>query len=81
MKIKSNIAVSESGFIFNPDTGESFTVNPIGASIINMLKDDKTNDEITSALLEKYKVEPNTFEKDFEDFVGLLRNYSLIEDE
>ena len=81
MKIKSNIAVSNSGFIFNPDTGESFTVNPIGASIINMLKNDKTNDEITSALLDQYKVEPNTLEKDFEDFVGILRNYSLIEDE
>lgn len=81
MKIKSNIAVSDSGFIFNPDTGESYTVNPIGASIINMLKDDKTNDEITSALQDKYKVEANTLEKDFEDFVGILRNYSLIEDE
>ena len=39
MKIKKNIAISDSGFIFNPDTGESFTANPIGLEILSMLKD------------------------------------------
>ena len=33
MNIKKNVAVSDSGMIFNPDTGETFTVNPIGADI------------------------------------------------
>ena len=27
MNLKKNIAVSDSGFIFNPDTGESFTAS------------------------------------------------------
>ena len=38
MKIKKDIAVSDSGFIFNPATGESFNVNVTGAAIINHLK-------------------------------------------
>lgn len=81
MKIKSNIAVSDSGFIFNPDTGESYTVNPIGARIIQMLKDGRKSPEISGELLSEYNVEASTLEKDIDDFTGLLRNYSLIENE
>ncbi len=81
MNIKSNIAVSASGLIFNPETGESFSVNPPGAEIINLLKDGENKDAIEKAITNKYQVEKSTFEKDFDDFTGLLRNYSLIEDE
>lgn len=78
MKIKPNIAVSDSGFVFNPDTGESFTVNPIGVDIINLLKESKNTDEISMEIRKKYNVEQPTFEKDFDDFVGLMLNYSLV---
>lgn len=78
MKIKNNIAISDSGFIFNPDTGESFTVNPIGVEILNQMKEGKTVDEISSHLETKYNTDKNTLEKDTEDFLGLLRNYSLL---
>lgn len=81
MKIKSNIALSDSGFIFNPDTGESFTVNPLGASIINYLKKGKSIEEITGELHQQYEIDANTLEKDTEDFLGLLRNFSLVGDE
>ena len=33
MKIKTNIALSDSGFLFNPSTGDSYSVNPIGQEI------------------------------------------------
>ena len=79
MKIKHNIAVSDSGFIFNPDTGESYTVNPAGASIIRQLQSGKTLDDITSELHKSYDIDANTLEKDTEDFIGLLKNFSLIE--
>jgi hypothetical protein len=81
MKIKPNIAVSDSGFVFNPDTGESFTVNPIGVEIINLLKDSKETSEISNQVRLKYTVDQPTFEKDFDDFIGLMRNYSLIEND
>lgn len=81
MKIKNNIAVSDSGFIFNPDTGESYTVNPIGASIIRHLQSGKSVNDITGELQKSYDIDPNTLEKDTEDFIGLLRNFSLIEND
>jgi hypothetical protein len=80
MNIKKNVAVSDSGMIFNPDTGETYTVNPIGAEIINGIKEGNTSTEISNKVTSKYTVEPSTFEKDFDDFISLLRNYSLIED-
>ena len=41
MKMRKNIAVSDSGFIFNPGTGDSFSTNPIGMEIISMIKEEK----------------------------------------
>ena len=81
MRIKTNIAVSDSGFIFNPDTGESFTVNPTGALIINELKEGKDNKEIGEKIRDTFKVEFITLEQDYDDFIGLLRNYSLVDDD
>ena len=72
IKIKNNVAVSDSGFIFNPDTGESFTVNPIGVEIIKLLKEGKTVDTITEELQKTYATDAQTLEKDAEDFIGLL---------
>lgn len=81
MIIKKNIAVSASGLIFNPDTGESFTVNPMGAEIVNYLKAGLTEEDILAEVTKKYNVESAVFEQDLMDYVGMLRNYLLIEDD
>ena len=81
MKIKNNIAVSASGLVFNPDTGESFTVNPMGAEMLGYLAEGASQQEIESKIMGKYNVDKSSFEKDFEDFVALLQTYSLIEND
>lgn len=79
MKIKKNIAISDSGFIFNPDTGESFTANPIGLEILEMLKDGLEFEEVRKKLLEKYNSEKDTIEKDYHDFINMLSQFNLLE--
>ncbi len=79
MKIKKNIALSDSGFIFNPSTGESFSVNPIGVEIIKMLKEGKEKDDIREVILDKYQTDEATFERDYYDFVTIINHYSLSE--
>lgn len=79
MKINQNLAVSETGFLFNPGTGESFTVNPIGGEIIEMLRKGKGREELIDNISKSYQVDRNTFEKDLQDFLGLLKTYALIE--
>lgn len=79
MRINKNIAVSDSGFVFNSTTGESFTVNPIGSEIIELLKQDKTIDQINEELLIRYNADIVTIEKDVSDFITILKQYSLID--
>ncbi len=79
MKIKKNIAISESGFIFNPAVGDSYSTNPIGAEIIKMLKESKSIPEINNYILNTYQVDATTFEKDLYDFVKMLEKYKLTD--
>ncbi len=79
-KIPTNIAISESGFIFLPSTGETFTVNILGSEIINLLKENKGYEDILSFLLEEYDVEEKTLTKDLNDYLGQLKNLNILKE-
>jgi len=52
--IKKNIAVSESGFVFNPTTGDSFSLNGTGLELLQMLGSGKAPEEIKSYRHQKW---------------------------
>jgi hypothetical protein len=79
MKLRKNIAVSDSGFIFNPGTGDSFSTNPIGIKIISLIKEERDFESIKNSIIEEYNVDDATFEKDYADFLNMLKTYQLIE--
>jgi hypothetical protein len=79
MKIRNNIALSESGFIFNPNTGESFTLNPTGQQLFGLIRDGKDYKAIRKFFLEKFDTEDSIFEKDFEDFMHMMTSYQMME--
>jgi hypothetical protein len=79
MKINKNIAISDSGLVFNPVNGESFSVNPIGVEIISQLKEGKSIHEINKVILDRYSIDKDTFEKDFNDFVAILGHHNILE--
>ena len=79
MKLKKNIATSEAGFIFNPGTGDSFSVNNIGAEILTLFKENKSMKEIIENISLKYEVEKSQLEKDLDDFISQLFSYNLLE--
>ena len=81
MNIKSDIALSDSGFVFNPASGESYTVNPIGVEIIQFLKDGKSIEEVSELILENYSTDLTTIDKDLNDFIVMLKQYSLIDND
>jgi hypothetical protein len=80
MRINKKIAISESGFVFNPTRGDSFSTNPIGLEIVNMLKAGKSREEIREYILQTYQTNEATFEKDFYDFVQQLKQHNLIDE-
>ncbi|WP_075589795.1 PqqD family protein [Labilibacter marinus] len=77
MKLKNNISISESGFVFDAQTGESFSLNPIAKEILQLLKLDKTEDEIKEYIFAKYEVDEITFSKHLDDFLQMLVHYNL----
>jgi hypothetical protein len=79
MKLRKNVAVSEAGLLFNPVTGESFSVNPIGVEILNLLREEKTEDHIFNTILSRYNTDKSTLEKDYQDFIGILSHNNLLE--
>jgi len=79
MKLKKNIATSEAGFIFNPGTGDSFSVNNVGSDILSMLKENKSMDEVIAGISTRYDVDRSQLEKDLEDFFSQLYGYNLLE--
>ena len=80
MKIKKNIAISDSGYLFNPGTGESFVVNPIGKEILELMKENKDFKKISSHILERFNITAATFEKDYYDYMNTLRKNQLVEE-
>lgn len=81
MKLKRNIAVSESGFLFDPTTGESYSLNEQGIEILSLIKERKSDEEIRDHMVSNYEILPDDFEKYFLDFTGMLRYFKLTEDE
>ena len=79
MTIRKNLALSDTGFVFNPSTGDSYSVNPIGLEILRMLKDNTKEEDIKKKLLETYQVDAETIEKDYYDFVKGLEQHKLTD--
>jgi hypothetical protein len=79
MYLKKNIATSESGFIFNPGTGDSYSANPIAAEILLLLKEKTPVAAIKAKILEKYDVDPSQLEKDWDDFTNQLKAANILE--
>jgi len=81
MRVRKNIAISENGFIFNPLTGDSFSVNETGVFILQKLKDGENEETIIRNLIDEYELDTSTAEKDFNDFLSMLQSYQLITNE
>ncbi len=80
MQINKNIAISDSGFIFNPSSGDSFSTNNVGLEIIRLLKENKSKDEIITEIVTKFSTDASTLDKDLGDFFLMLRSYQLLSD-
>jgi hypothetical protein len=79
MNLLKNLALSDTGFVFNPATGDSFSVNPIGLDILKLLKNGKSENEIRKSLLDAYQTDKETVEKDLYDFIKMLEQLKLTE--
>ena len=77
MRTLSQLALSDEGFVFDPNTGDSFQVSHTGLMLLQALKDGRGDEEAAQLLTEKYDVTLEEARRDCADFRSRLRNLNL----
>lgn len=75
-----DLAVSDTGFVFDPHSGASFSTNAAGLEILAGLKAGKTRKEIMEGLVARFDmvVSSAEVERDIDEFVHLLRRNHVV---
>ena len=69
------LAVSDSGFLFDPVNGESYTVNSSGLAILRLLINGSDFHDIVEVIRKDYDIDPRKVESDISDFIIQLRRH------
>jgi PqqD family protein of HPr-rel-A system len=74
-----DLAVSDGGFVFDPVTGQTFTVNDTGLFALRALKDAQRVDDIAASLASVFEVDGSEdIARDLDGFVSRLREQGLV---
>jgi hypothetical protein len=73
-----DLAISESGFLFDPYSGATFTVNNTGKFILQLLMEGKVIEEIESALRKRFEIGDEDLRSDIYEFVNLLKENHFL---
>ncbi len=73
-----DLAISESGFLFDPYSGTTFTLNHSGKFILQLLTEGKGIEEIEASLKDKFEVGEEDLRNDIYEFVNLLKENHLL---
>ncbi len=69
------LALNDSGFVFDPMSGHSFTVNPTGLELLKLMQKQKDVELIKHQILHNFDVSTETLERDFVEFSEQLKRY------
>ena len=78
-KLRS-LAVSDSGFIFDPANGQTFTTNEPGLAILALLKEGADLESIVARLEAEYDVDRELLYKDVVQFLNQMKTHRLIDE-
>ena len=75
------LAVSDTGFVFDPTTGATFTLNETGRAVIRLLKDGNSRYQIRERLLSEYDCQADQLDRDLDYFFAQLSGHGLYQGE
>ena len=73
-----SLALNPDGFVFDPTTGESFTMNDTGLAILEGLREGASPMELVGRLTENFEVSEQDATRDVDDFLDHLRALRLV---
>ena len=73
-----SLAVSDSGFVFDPANGSTYTANETGLVILNRLKVGESVASIADAMTEEFDTGHDICEYDILQFIETLQSYRLV---
>jgi PqqD family protein of HPr-rel-A system len=73
----ADLAISDSGFVFNPRTGDVFTVNETGRVILLFLKDGLGSGAIAESLRARFEVLDEDVARDVDEFLSVVREHGM----
>jgi hypothetical protein len=71
--VLNRIAVSESGFLFDPVSGDSFTLNETGLAVLRLVRRTREAGALAAALAQEFDVSEEQAERDLIEFAASLR--------
>jgi hypothetical protein len=77
--LKTEITLTESGFLFDHNTGLTYSLNPTGLFIFRQLQAEKDPEDVLKHLLYEFSVDEDTARKDLDDYFRQLREMGLVE--
>ena len=72
-----DLAISDSGFVFDPFSGGTFTLNETGRTVLQGLRDGLTESEIIDRLRTDFDAVTPKVEEDVRDFLRTMTEYGL----
>jgi hypothetical protein len=67
--------LSESGFVFDPVSGQSFTVNETGLVVLRLLQQQDDLEKIAEQLAEQFDASIVEIKRDVQDFTNRLQGF------
>lgn len=74
-EVMRRLAISESGFVFDPVSGHSFTVNETGRFLLHHIQQGHKLDGILEDVQTHYTVANRDAERDIMEFLSSLKEY------
>jgi hypothetical protein len=69
------LALSESGFVFDPVSGQSFTVNETGLVILRLAQHEDDFEQLVEQLAEQFDASVVEINRDVQDFANRLKSF------
>lgn len=78
MQRLKDLAISDTGFVFDPFSGATFTANASALCILDGLKRAQDRAAIAASLRERFQVAHEDLSRDIDDLVQSLRLFGLV---